>query len=175
MRPSRPPRRGRRTGRRRDGNDSLAEDDPLVRAALVRTLREAGYKVLAAANGEEAVEIFVDNSGQIALVLLDMMMPRMGGREAHARIRRDQPGRAGRLLHRLRLGFGEARRGRSSRPVHSAEARRSGRFAGHDPRDLDRRSCMPGGATAPTENASAAADPGRRRRACICGKSFAAG
>ena len=69
----------------------MAEDDPLVRAALVRVLTEAGYRVLAAADGEEAVKVFADNSGAIALVLLDMMMPKMGGREAHAQIAEINP------------------------------------------------------------------------------------
>jgi signal transduction histidine kinase/ActR/RegA family two-component response regulator len=69
----------------------FAEDDPLVRAALVRVLTEAGYRVLAAADGDEAVKLFADNSPTVSLVLLDMMMPKMGGREAHAKIARINP------------------------------------------------------------------------------------
>ena len=59
----------------------IAEDDPLVRTALVRVLTEAGYVVLAAADGEEAVKVFANNADAISLVLLDMMMPKMNGRE----------------------------------------------------------------------------------------------
>ena len=77
----------------RGGSETIlmAEDDPLVRAALVRVLAEAGYRVLAAADGEEAVKVFAANSAAIGLVLLDMMMPKMGGREAHARIAEINP------------------------------------------------------------------------------------
>ncbi len=69
----------------------LAEDDPLVRAALVRILKEAGYLVLAAADGEEAVKLFAADAEAISLVLLDMMMPKLGGREAHAQIAQINP------------------------------------------------------------------------------------
>ena len=58
---------------------------------MVRTLTEAGYKVLSVADGEEAVKVFADNSTAIAMVLLDMIMPKMGGREAHEHITRINP------------------------------------------------------------------------------------
>ncbi len=69
----------------------VAEDDPLVRAALVRTLATAGYRVLAAADGEEAVRLFGERATEISLVALDMIMPRMGGREAHRQIAQMSP------------------------------------------------------------------------------------
>ena len=45
--------------------------------------------------------MFADNSTAIALVLLDMIMPKMGGREAHERITQINPDAARRLLHWL--------------------------------------------------------------------------
>ena len=69
----------------------MAEDDPLVRTALVRMLDDAGYRVLAAADGREAVKIFADNRQDVSLVVLDMIMPEMNGREAHSRIAQISP------------------------------------------------------------------------------------
>ena len=47
--------------------------------------------MLSVADGEEAVKVFADNSTAIAMVLLDMIMPKMGGREAHEHITRINP------------------------------------------------------------------------------------
>ena len=83
------------------GTILIAEDDPTVRKITVRTLKDGGYTVLAARDGEEAVEMFQEHRDSIALVLLDVVMPRMSGHEAHRRIRglahADQSG----VLHRL--------------------------------------------------------------------------
>ena len=50
-----------------------------------------GYTVLTAVNGEEAVKLFRALSEQIDLVLLDMMMPVMSGREAFLELREIKP------------------------------------------------------------------------------------
>ncbi len=69
----------------------LAEDDPAVRKLSVRTLENAGYTVLAAADGEEAVRIFEEHRHTIALAVLDAVMPRLTGHEVHRRIREISP------------------------------------------------------------------------------------
>ncbi len=69
----------------------MAEDDPTVRKITIRTLKDAGYTVLAACDGQEAVRMFQENRAAIALVLLDVVMPRMSGHEAHRRIRELAP------------------------------------------------------------------------------------
>ncbi len=70
----------------------LAEDEPSVRALATRVLERAGYKVISAVDGVEAVEKFTSSAERIALVLTDVLMPRMGGREAYDRIAAMRPG-----------------------------------------------------------------------------------
>jgi PAS domain S-box-containing protein len=65
----------------------LAEDEPLVRQVLRRALEGAGYAVIEASDGEEAVAQFAAHRGRIALCLLDVVMPRKNGREAAEAIR----------------------------------------------------------------------------------------
>ena len=58
----------------------IAEDDPIVRAFLVRVLSGAGYSTLAAPDGVEALRIFHQHADSISLALLDVVMPNLGGR-----------------------------------------------------------------------------------------------
>ncbi|MBI3850837.1 MAG: PAS domain S-box protein [Verrucomicrobia bacterium] len=69
----------------------LAEDEPQVRALAIKILERAGYRVIPAVNGEEAVNLFKDNPGAIDLLVFDVVMPKMGGREAHDRIKALKP------------------------------------------------------------------------------------
>ncbi len=57
----------------------LAEDDAAVRALAGRVLSRQGYRVLAASNGDEALEIARKNPGPIHLLLTDTVMPRLSG------------------------------------------------------------------------------------------------
>lgn len=59
----------------------LVEDEDGVRRLIATVLSKRGYKVLQAANGAEALEIFKERADEIHLVLTDMVMPRMSGRE----------------------------------------------------------------------------------------------
>lgn len=70
----------------------VAEDEGSLRLVLIEVLREAGYKVLGACNGKEAVELFQKHHRDIALVVLDMIMPQMGGVEAYEWITNVRPG-----------------------------------------------------------------------------------
>ena len=69
----------------------VAEDDGMVRAVLVQLLRDAGYTVLTAGDGAEALELFTRHRDTIDLVFLDMVMPRMGGVAAQEAIRVQRP------------------------------------------------------------------------------------
>jgi CheY-like chemotaxis protein len=60
----------------------VADDEELVRAAAAGALRAAGYEVLEAGNGQEAVDLLRAHAGRVALVLLDMTMPVVAGAEA---------------------------------------------------------------------------------------------
>ena len=65
----------------------LVEDEPAVRQLFAQALMRAGYRVLEARNGQEAVKVF-DQYGQgIDLLLTDMRMPYMGGAELAQQLR----------------------------------------------------------------------------------------
>ena len=57
----------------------IAEDDQRTRMALTNSLRSAGYQVIAATNGEAALESFHTAAGAIDLVVLDVRMPKLDG------------------------------------------------------------------------------------------------
>jgi CheY-like chemotaxis protein len=59
----------------------VAEDQKLVRAAMVRMLQKEGFAVIEAEDGERAIQLFQKNSGKIRLVLLDVVMPKLHCRE----------------------------------------------------------------------------------------------
>ncbi|MEE3326110.1 MAG: ATP-binding protein [Myxococcota bacterium] len=66
----------------------LAEDDDGVRRATCRALRDCGYEVLPAASGEEALRICETHLSRIDLLLTDVVMPSLDGRELAARVRK---------------------------------------------------------------------------------------
>jgi two-component system, cell cycle sensor histidine kinase and response regulator CckA len=70
----------------------VAEDEETVRALTTRMLRQAGYKVLTAANGEEALKLLERESANVDLALLDVVMPKLGGCLVARRIRETYPG-----------------------------------------------------------------------------------
>ena len=71
----------------------LAEDEPLVRSLVSDLLRDQGYIVLEAANGLEALSMAQEYAGgQIDLLLSDVVMPLMGGRELAERLLMIFPG-----------------------------------------------------------------------------------
>ncbi|WDE98260.1 response regulator [Lentisphaera profundi] len=60
----------------------VVDDEDMIWDVLIENLQNLGYIVLLAENGLDAVEIYRENPGQIDLVILDMVMPEMNGREA---------------------------------------------------------------------------------------------
>ena len=70
----------------------LVEDEPAVRNSTAKVLRNRGYIVLEASDGEEALKVIQsDASGAIDLLLTDVVMPAMGGRELATRFRLAYP------------------------------------------------------------------------------------
>lgn len=59
----------------------LVEDEPAVRQLFAQALSRAGYRVLEARNGQEAIKVFDQHGDSIDLLLTDMRMPYMGGAE----------------------------------------------------------------------------------------------
>jgi PAS domain S-box-containing protein len=100
------PEAGRGAGR--GARILVVDDEKLVRDTLVRVLRRAGHEVLTASRGQEALATYQEAWRAIDLVVLDLMMPDLGGPEVHARLRQRNP--AARIV--LSSGYaleGEAR------------------------------------------------------------------
>jgi PAS domain S-box-containing protein len=70
------------------GNETilLVEDDPIVRSLVRRLLSEYGYRVVVAENGSEALVLCETYRGPIDLLLTDVVMPDIGGREVAERV-----------------------------------------------------------------------------------------
>ncbi len=70
----------------------LVEDDPAVRAVARRALRSGGFRLIEAATPAEALAIAEDPGVEIALLLTDVVMPGMNGRELADRVLPTRPG-----------------------------------------------------------------------------------
>lgn len=70
----------------------LVEDDPLVRRAAHRILSMHGFSVVDAGDGEEALQRLDEQPDRIDLVVTDVVMPGMNGRELATALREKAPG-----------------------------------------------------------------------------------
>jgi CheY-like chemotaxis protein len=70
----------------------FVDDEESLRILAVEMLGGLGYTVLTAGNGIEALARYSSARGKIALVILDLVMPEMGGVETFQRIREIDPG-----------------------------------------------------------------------------------
>jgi len=70
----------------------LAEDEELVRKIAARVLENAGFDVLMARDGEEACDLFNANMDRVSLALLDIAMPKKGGKAVYEAISARKPG-----------------------------------------------------------------------------------
>jgi len=59
----------------------LVDDEDMIRDLCSRILTKAGYNVITAFNGKEALELYRERRGKISLVILDLIMPEMGGKQ----------------------------------------------------------------------------------------------
>jgi len=100
------------------GTILLIDDEKMILDVGRELLEELGYTVLSALSGREALDIFQKNSDKIDLVIMDMIMPGMGGGETFDRLRAINPnikvllssgysvnGQASKILHRGCDGF----------------------------------------------------------------------
>jgi nitrogen-specific signal transduction histidine kinase/CheY-like chemotaxis protein len=70
----------------------LVEDQEAVRAMLTKALAARGYTLLEAADGEEAIRLVAGRQGLIDLLITDVVMPVMSGREVAERLAAERPG-----------------------------------------------------------------------------------
>ncbi len=70
----------------------LIDDEELIRMTARRMLESLGYTVLLAPDGREGVRLFAEKKESIDLIILDMIMPHMGGREAFEQLKKIDPG-----------------------------------------------------------------------------------
>jgi DNA-binding NarL/FixJ family response regulator len=73
------------------GTVLLAEDEPLVRELAADVLEGNGYRVMPASNGEEALALCEGSTHAIDVLVTDMVMPGMGGRELAERVLAQRP------------------------------------------------------------------------------------
>ncbi len=75
---------------RLEGGETIlvVDDEEPVRTVAQRVLEDSGFAVLTAADGDEGLDVFSRHGDRIALVLLDMTMPRLSGHETLERLRR---------------------------------------------------------------------------------------
>lgn len=70
----------------------IIDDEPVVRNVWMEYLLRKGYDVLLAENGEQGLSLFKEHRDSIGLVILDVIMPKMGGKETLAALREASPG-----------------------------------------------------------------------------------
>jgi CheY-like chemotaxis protein len=73
------------------GTVLLVEDEDTLRLAVSKMLRRKGFTVIEAADGQIGVDLLRANSAEIDVVLLDLTLPGMSGREVLSELRRIQP------------------------------------------------------------------------------------
>jgi len=70
----------------------LVDDDDTIIEVGREMLKALGYKVMVASKGEEAIELYGEKHGHVDMVILDMIMPDMGGGEVYDRLKHISPG-----------------------------------------------------------------------------------
>lgn len=69
----------------------IVDDEGIILDVGKEMLKEMGYKVLSAGGGKEAVKVYGKHKDEIDLVIIDMIMPDMGGNEVFERIKKINP------------------------------------------------------------------------------------
>lgn len=69
----------------------VIDDEQPMREVAAEILEECGYTVLLAEDGEEGIEIYRENNGEILLIVLDMVMPNKSGKEAYLEMKEINP------------------------------------------------------------------------------------
>ena len=64
----------------------LVEDEDMIREMATQTLTRQGYKVLSAMHGQEALDMYAEGSAPIDLIITDVIMPHMSGKQMVERL-----------------------------------------------------------------------------------------
>jgi len=67
----------------------VVEDEDAIRRSTKRVLDKCGYTTVAARDGEEALEIFAQHGSKIDLIITDLVMPKLGGRQLYDALRQE--------------------------------------------------------------------------------------
>ncbi len=70
----------------------IVEDDAGVREFMYKALEIQGYQVIAAIDGQDGVDKFRENADKISLIIMDLVMPNKGGKEAYKEMLQIKPG-----------------------------------------------------------------------------------
>ena len=70
----------------------LIDDDEIVVDVSEMILKNSGYDVVSAKSGKEAIEVYKENHSRIDMVILDMILPDMGGGDTYDRLKKINPG-----------------------------------------------------------------------------------
>ena len=81
----------------------VAEDSPAILRLLGKLLERAGYRITLVQDGEEAVREFAKHTDDFALLILDVMLPKLTGEEVLEAVRRYSP----EMPILLTTGYGE--------------------------------------------------------------------
>jgi nitrogen-specific signal transduction histidine kinase/ActR/RegA family two-component response regulator len=120
----------------------LADDEPMIRQLGRTILERYGYRVLLADDGLEAVQSYEQHKDEIALVILDLMMPRLSGHDALQHLLQMDPDvrvllASGYSAEHLDQGYHEQVMGFISKPFHPDQLVRMVREALDKPRQLN--------------------------------------
>jgi PAS domain S-box-containing protein len=125
----------------RGGNETilLADDEPMIRQLGRTILERYGYRILLAEDGLEAVQLYERHKNDIALVILDLMMPRLSGHDASQHLLQIDPHvrvllASGYSAEHLDQGYHEQIVGFISKPFHPDQLVRAVRDALDKPR-----------------------------------------
>lgn len=70
----------------------VVDDEESIRTLIKEILESHGYEVMLTENGADAVAVYKEHRGKIDAVIIDMVMPKMGGREAFLKLKELDPG-----------------------------------------------------------------------------------
>ena len=73
------------------GSILVVDDEDMIRSIAAQILKTAGYTVQTCSDGQEAVDLYAKEHGNIDLVIMDMVMPKVDGREAFKRMQTINP------------------------------------------------------------------------------------